>query len=56
MQNPTSFARFGDEPGWEGGREVRTRIAARAGRVAEEERKAAVRQMLREAAVDPLYG
>ncbi len=30
---------FSDEPGWESGREVQGRIAARLGRVAEEERK-----------------
>ena len=30
---------FSDEPGWESGREVQDRIAARLGRVAEEERK-----------------
>jgi hypothetical protein len=30
---------FSDEPGWESGRECRTGIAARLGRVQEEERK-----------------
>lgn len=38
---------FSDEPGWESGREVQGRIAARLGRVAEEERKQEVRRVLR---------
>ena len=38
---------FSDEPGWESGREVQGRIAARLGRVAEEERKQVVRRGLR---------
>jgi hypothetical protein len=43
---------FSEEPGWEDGREVQDRIAARVGRVAEEERKQDVQQALREAGVE----
>lgn len=44
---------FSDEPGWESGREVQGRIAARLGRVAEEERKQEVRRVLKEMGVIP---
>lgn len=39
--------RFADEPGWEDGRGVQDRIAARAQRVAEEERKGEIRRALK---------
>jgi hypothetical protein len=39
---------FSDEPGWESGREVQGRIAARLGRMAEEERKQEIRRVLRD--------
>ncbi len=42
---------FSDEPGWESGREVQDRIAARLGRVAEEERKQEIRRVLRGAGI-----
>jgi len=42
---------FSDEPGWESGREVQDRIAARLGRVQEEERKQEIRQALHEAGI-----
>lgn len=42
---------FSDEPGWESGQEVQGRIAARLGRVQEEERKQEVRQALRGAGI-----
>ena len=42
---------FSDEPGWEDGREVQGRIAARLGRMAEEERKQEIRRVLRGAGI-----
>jgi len=42
---------FSDEPGWESGREMQERIAARLGRVAEEERKQEIRRVLRGAGI-----
>jgi len=42
---------FSDEPGWESGREVQGRIAARLGRMAEEERKQEIRRVLRGAGI-----
>jgi len=42
---------FSNEPGWESGREVRDRIAARLDRVAEEEWKRETRRVLREAGI-----
>jgi hypothetical protein len=43
---------FSDEPGWESGREVQGRIAARLGRVQEEGRKQEIRQALHEAGIE----